>query len=214
MGPLGDCKQASYYFGLKMSVFISFALYYLILKEKDEKDKKAKEKDPIKEVAAASKAAAKWRHKDKDDDEGIEDGKDTGKDDDSEKSNGQSLVKYGKGRKPMVKMPSKDSGYSVQSSGSAGSGAKTNDSIDTLSWDSIHNRRADSGTGSLGTLPALSIDKKRQNMIKQQSTDNVSPTQKLMQFRPPCIQSFQLYQLHTVYSIYNQHIGITLKSHR
>lgn len=158
------------------------------MQETQEQARHEKEKDPLKELANATKAAAKWRPGGKEkSDMGEEPGDDpnqqlNGKvpDGDVESgklaANGQTLVKYGKGRKPMVKMPSKDSGYSVQSSQSGVSKEKDGDAT---SWDSIANKRADSGTGSLnhgllGDLPALPSDKKRQNLIKQQSTDNVS----------------------------------------
>ncbi|XP_060073623.1 sodium channel protein 1 brain-like [Ylistrum balloti] len=158
--------------------------------ESEEQEKQIKEKDPLKELANATKAAAKWKPggKEKSDlGEKVEKPPDTvqsnGKlpegDAESEKIaavNGQTLVKYGKGRKPMVKMPSKDSGYSVQSSQSGGSKEKDGD---TTSWDSIANKTADSGTGSishglLGDLPELPSNAKRQNLVKQQSTDNIS----------------------------------------
>jgi hypothetical protein len=58
----------------------------------------------------------------------------------------------GKGRNPMVKMPSKDSGYSIESKGSSQSNGKDTprDEGDTDSLDSDSNpRKPDSGTGSL-----------------------------------------------------------------
>ncbi|XP_069138424.1 sodium channel protein 1 brain-like isoform X2 [Argopecten irradians] len=156
--------------------------------ESEEQEKRKQEKDPLKELANATKAAAKWKPpgKEKSDlgDDNKKDGgavQPNGKLPDGDVESGkvapgtdQSLVKYGKGRKPMVKMPSKDSGYSVQSSQSGGSKEKDGD---TTSWDSITNKTADSGTGSishglLGDLPELPSSAKRQNLVKQQSTDN------------------------------------------
>lgn len=61
----------------------------------------------------------------------------------------------------MVKMPSKDSGYSVGSKGSSQSNGKDTprDEGENLSWDSDSNpRKADSGTGSLSQEPVY--DKK------------------------------------------------------
>ncbi|XP_021360506.1 sodium channel protein 1 brain-like isoform X2 [Mizuhopecten yessoensis] len=156
--------------------------------ENEAQKQRAKDKDPLKELANATKAAAKWKPggkeksdlgetKGKDPDNKQSNGKVPEGEGESEKTvNGQNLVKYGKGRKPMVKMPSKDSGYSVQSSQSGGSKEKDGD---TTSWDSIANKTADSGTGSLnhgllGELPVLPSNAKRQNLIKQQSTDNIS----------------------------------------
>ena len=96
--------------------------------------------------------------------------------------NGKSFQKYGKGRNPMVKLPSKDSGYSVQSQGSSqsGGGKETpRDEADSISLDSDANpRKADSGTGSmlqgLDMEQPLSDKKDSKKMLKEATFGNVS----------------------------------------
>lgn len=95
--------------------------------------------------------------------------------------NGKTLTNHGKGRNPMVKMPSKDSGYSVQSNVSSHSGgSKDKDDPDSISLDSHSNpRKADSGTGSMSHgLNTDSSDKTmsipQKPFIKQDSLANVS----------------------------------------
>lgn len=95
---------------------------------------------------------------------------------------GQVLIKHGKGRNPMVKMASKDSGYSVQSQSSSQSGGSKNSEVDNISLDSQSNpKRADSGVGSInqGYTPDMMIADKtiarlRNPLIKQESSGNVS----------------------------------------
>lgn len=110
------------------------------------------------------------------------DGKETpnGKHDKGDKkSDGQPLVKYGKGRNPMVKMPSKDSGYSVESKGSSNGKDTPRDEGDAISLDSDSNpRKADSGTGSLNQ----EADYDKKSKMKNENVSNVIliPEAKLM----------------------------------
>ncbi|XP_063432636.1 sodium channel protein 1 brain-like isoform X1 [Mytilus trossulus] len=132
-------------------------------KADNEKKQKEREKQKLKELTSATKAAQKWNPGHRKNKTGILDKtqKDSGSKNDkndkkSDTTNGEPLIKYGKGRNPMVKMPSKDSGYSVGSKGSSQSNGKDTprDEGDNDSWDSDSNpRKADSGTGSLSQEP-------------------------------------------------------------
>ncbi|XP_062583302.1 sodium channel protein 1 brain-like isoform X2 [Saccostrea cucullata] len=169
-------------------------------REKEEKERKEAAKDKAKKEAAADKAQAdkeaatkettKWKPPKEDGKQsnGTNNNKDSkdSKVGNNSKSgtvtvNGKPLQNYGKGRNPMVKMPSKDSGYSVQSNVSSHSGgSKDKDDPDNISLDSQSNpRKADSGTGSMSHgLNSDSIDKKTTTpikpFIKQDSLANVS----------------------------------------
>ncbi|VDI64608.1 Hypothetical predicted protein [Mytilus galloprovincialis] len=141
---------------------------YPLEKADNEKKQKEREKQKLKELTSATKAAQKWNPGHRKNKTGILDKtqKDSGSKNDkndkkSDTTNSEPLIKYGKGRNPMVKMPSKDSGYSVGSKGSSQSNGKDTprDEGDNLSWDSDSNpRKADSGTGSLSQEPVY--DKK------------------------------------------------------
>ncbi|XP_071167168.1 sodium channel protein 1 brain-like isoform X2 [Mytilus edulis] len=143
---------------------------YPLEKADNEKKQKEREKQKLKELTSATKAAQKWNPGHRKNKTGILDKtlKDSGsKNDKNDKktdttNSEPALIKYGKGRNPMVKMPSKDSGYSVGSKGSSQSNGKDTprDEGDNLSWDSDSNpRKADSGTGSLSQEPVY--DKKK-----------------------------------------------------
>ena len=188
--------------------FIYNIHYFHISQEKAEKERKEKEKNPIKEIANTQKAVQKWKPPNKEKSNlsqsdtsdklpgsvqsngtaGNNDSKDSkdkvGTDNKSGTVtvNGKSFQKYGKGRNPMVKLPSKDSGYSVQSQGSSqsGGGKETpRDEADSISLDSDANpRKADSGTGSM--LQGLDMEqppsdkKDSKKMLKEATFGNVS----------------------------------------
>ncbi|XP_071167182.1 sodium channel protein 1 brain-like isoform X15 [Mytilus edulis] len=149
-------------------------------KADNEKKQKEREKQKLKELTSATKAAQKWNPGHRKNKTGILDKtlKDSGsKNDKNDKktdttNSEPALIKYGKGRNPMVKMPSKDSGYSVGSKGSSQSNGKDTprDEGDNLSWDSDSNpRKADSGTGSLSQEPVY--DKKKSKELNVSSSD-------------------------------------------
>ncbi|KAJ8304693.1 hypothetical protein KUTeg_018276 [Tegillarca granosa] len=176
-------------------------------KEKAEKARKKKKRESkeAKGALSAAKAAAKWKK-----DRGTDDRKSDASGDKSSKIgrdkasetkdnkkdsktpgktepgkltvDGQVLIKHGKGRNPMVKMASKDSGYSVQSQSSSQSGGSKHSEVDNISLDSQSNpKRADSGVGSInqGYTPDMMITDKtiarlRNPLNKQESSGNVS----------------------------------------
>ncbi|XP_065944600.1 sodium channel protein 1 brain isoform X9 [Magallana gigas] len=156
-------------------------------KEKEAKEaKEAKEKEDAKEKEAK---ATKWKPpedtKQSNGTNNNKDSKDSKVGTDSKSGtvtiNGKTMQNHGRGRNPMVKMPSKDSGYSVQSNVSSHSGgSKDKDEPDNISLDSQSNpRKADSGTGSLSHgLNTDSLDKKTTTpvkpFLKQDSLANVS----------------------------------------
>lgn len=152
--------------------------FYRQEKAEAEKREKEKEKEKVKQLTVATKAAQKWNPGHRKNKTGVtKDTKDTSgakndkNDKKSDSSNGQALVKYGKGRNPMVKMPSKDSGYSIESKGSSQSNGKDTprDEGDTDSLDSDSNpRKPDSGTGSLSQEPMFEKKSKIKPLVKQE----------------------------------------------
>lgn len=184
-------------------------LFFFLFQEKAEKARKKKKRESkeAKGALSAAKAAAKWKRGAGDDkksdasgdkssksgtgtdkaldtkDNKKDVGKTPGKTDSGKLTvDGQVLIKHGKGRNPMVKMASKDSGYSVQSQSSSQSGGSKNSEVDNISLDSQSNpKRADSGVGSInqGYTPDMMITDKtiarlRNPLIKQESSGNVS----------------------------------------
>ncbi|VDI64607.1 Hypothetical predicted protein [Mytilus galloprovincialis] len=150
-------------------------------KADNEKKQKEREKQKLKELTSATKAAQKWNPGHRKNKTGILDKtqKDSGSKNDkndkkSDTTNSEPLIKYGKGRNPMVKMPSKDSGYSVGSKGSSQSNGKDTprDEGDNLSWDSDSNpRKADSGTGSLSQEPVYDKKTSKSKELNVSSSD-------------------------------------------
>ncbi|VDI64609.1 Hypothetical predicted protein [Mytilus galloprovincialis] len=154
---------------------------YPLEKADNEKKQKEREKQKLKELTSATKAAQKWNPGHRKNKTGILDKtqKDSGSKNDkndkkSDTTNSEPLIKYGKGRNPMVKMPSKDSGYSVGSKGSSQSNGKDTprDEGDNLSWDSDSNpRKADSGTGSLSQEPVYDKKTSKSKELNVSSSD-------------------------------------------